>query len=170
MFKIKGWNPEAMVGPNAGTPAAKPVILGKLIKKASKPILIVGTEGLMEDINGKPLIDLIIEAGNKGIPICCTAHSSQFFIKRNFKPTMIKTSADITNIVSDPESGYDLAAYICVPYYIVTTLFNNLKNYAYKHLKAICLDRYFHPNANFSLPNLKKEEYKQAILDILAEL
>ena len=33
MFKIKGWNPEAMVGPNAGTPAAKPMVLGKLMKR-----------------------------------------------------------------------------------------------------------------------------------------
>ena len=170
MFKIKGWNPEAMTGPNAGIPASKPMVLGKLIKKAKKPILIVGTEGLLEDINGKPLIDLIIEVGKKGIPICCTAHSSKYFFEKDFKPAMIKTSADITNLVGDPESGYDLAAYICIPYYLVTTLFNHLKNYAYKHLKAICLDRYFHPNATFSLPNLKKEEYKQAIQEIFAEL
>ena len=170
MFKIQGWNPEAMVGPNAGTPAAKPMILGKLIKKASKPVLIVGTEGLMEDINGKPLIDLIIEAGKKGIPIIATAHSSKFFAEKGYRPEMILTSADATNIVGDPEMGYDLAAYICLPYYLVTTLFNHTKNYAYKHLKAICLDRYFHPNATFSLPNLKKEEYKAAIVEIFAEL
>ena len=170
MFKIKGWNPEAMVGPNAGTPAAKPAILGKLIKKASKAVLIVGTEGLMEDINGKPLIDFIIEAGGKGIEVFATAHSSKFFAEKGFKPTKILTSADATNIVADPDMGYDLAAYIAMPYYLVTTLFNHTKNYAYKHLKAICLDRYFHPNANFSLPNLKKEEYKAAIAEIFAEL
>ena len=170
MFKIQGWNPEAMVGPNAGMPAAKPAVLGKLIKKANKAILIVGTEGLFEDIDGTPLIDLIIEVGKKGFEICTTAHASKFFVEKGYMPNKILTSANITNLVGDPDIGYDLAAYICQPYYLVTTLFNHLKNYAYKHLKAICLDRYFHPNAKFSLPNLKKEDYKVAIKEIFAEL
>jgi len=50
------------------------------------------------------------------------------------------------------------------------TLLNCLKNYAYKHLKTIALDRFYYPTATYSLPNLKKEEYKTAIKEIINEI
>ncbi|MHA1380599.1 MAG: CO dehydrogenase/acetyl-CoA synthase complex subunit epsilon [Candidatus Helarchaeota archaeon] len=178
MYKIKPWQPAAVCGPTAGTPIAKPIALGKMIAKAKRPIIVVGVEGLLNDVSdGKKIIDLIIEAGKKGIPIVATAHSSKYLLERSFKPNWVTDSNNITNRLSDPDwkgidgkGNYDIAAYICINYMLQVTLLNCLKNYAYKHLKTISLDRFFFPNATYSLANLKKEEYKTAILEIFNEI
>ncbi|MHA1298967.1 MAG: CO dehydrogenase/acetyl-CoA synthase complex subunit epsilon [Candidatus Helarchaeota archaeon] len=178
MYKVKPWQPNAVCGPSAGTPMSKPIALGKMIAKAKRPIIVVGVEGLLDDVgDGKKIIDLLIEVGKKGIPIVATAHSSKYFVEKGFRPTWITDSNNITNRLSDPEwkgidgkGNYDIAAYICINYMLQVTLLNCLKNYAYKHLKTIALDRFYYPTATYSLPNLKKEEYKTAIKEIINEI
>ena len=70
----------------------------------------------------------------------------------------------------DGKGNYDIAAYICVNYMLQVTLLNCLKNYAYKHMKTISLDRFFFPTATYSLPNLKKDEYYKTIKEIFNEI
>lgn len=178
MYKVKPWQPASITGPTSGTPIEKTVALGKMIKKAKRPIFIVGVEGLLNDVgDGQQMIDLLIQVGNAGIPIVATAHSSKFFLERGFKPTLITTSNDITNRLMDPDwkgidgnGQYDFAIYICIIYTLQVTLLNGIKNYAYNYLKTISLDRYFIPTATYSLPNLKKEDYKTAIKEIINEI
>ncbi|NVM03766.1 MAG: CO dehydrogenase/acetyl-CoA synthase complex subunit epsilon [Candidatus Helarchaeota archaeon] len=177
MYKVKPWQPNAVVGPTAGTPMAKPIALGKMIAKAKRPIFVVGVEGLLNDVGGKQIIDLIIEVGKKGIPIVATAHSSKYFLERGFKPSWITNSNNITNRLADPDwegidgkGNYDFAVYCCIIYNLQVTLLNCLKNYAFKHLKTISLDRFYFPTATYSLANLKKDKYKTAINEIINEI
>ncbi|MHC1592421.1 MAG: CO dehydrogenase/acetyl-CoA synthase complex subunit epsilon [Candidatus Helarchaeales archaeon] len=177
MYKVRPWQPIATVGPTAGTPMEKPIVLAKMLGKAKRPILVVGVEFLKMDMgDGKQLIDYIIEMGKK-IPIVATANSPKLFLEKGFTPHLIMSSADIVQRLSDSEwkgidgnGQYDFAAFISFPYVLITTLLNHLKHYARGHLKTIFLGRGFQPNASYSLVNLSKKDYIAAIKEIVAEV
>lgn len=177
MYKVKPWQPNATVGPEAGTPMEKPIVMAKMLSKAKRPIIVVGVHFLQFDMgDGKQLIDFIIDLGKK-IPVVATANSNKFFQEKGFKPALIMNSSDIFQRLSDVDwkgidgkGQYDFAAFIAFPYVLITTLLNHLKHYAYQHLKTISLDRGFQPNATYSLVNLSKDEYRAAIKEIVAEM
>ena len=61
MYKVKPWQPIATVGPAAGTPMEKPIVMAKMLAKAKKPVLVVGVEFLGMDMgDGKKLIDYLL--------------------------------------------------------------------------------------------------------------
>ncbi|MHA1146436.1 MAG: CO dehydrogenase/acetyl-CoA synthase complex subunit epsilon, partial [Candidatus Helarchaeota archaeon] len=165
MYKVKPWQPIATVGPAAGTPMEKPIVLAKMLNKAKRPILVVGVEFLQMDMkDGKKLIDYVIEMGKK-IPVVATANSVKMFIEKGFTPALIMNSADIVQRLGDAswkgidgQGQYDFAAFIAFPYVLITTLLNHLKHFARGFLKTISLDRGFQPNATYSLVNLSKDD------------
>lgn len=177
MYKVKPWQPIATVGPSAGTPIEKPIILVKMLMKAKRPLLVVGSQFLdfkMDD--SETLLDFIIDLGDK-IPIVATADSTRKFIEKGFKPALIMNSADIVQRLGDEDwkgidgqGQHDFAAFISFPYVLITTLLNHLKHFAYKYLKTVSLDRGFQPNATYSLVNMKKDEYRAAIKEIVTEI
>ena len=164
--------------PNVRGPLVATVMTPKtvvnIIKSAKRPILIVGSNSLKNNLGEKKSIDYAIEiAKNANIPVVAAAHTMKAFVERDFKPAEITGVADITNHIIDPDwkgldgnGGYDVVFYLGVPYYFATQILNSIKHGA-PSIKAISLDRYYDPNATFSFGNLTADEWKIALDEIL---
>ncbi|MFX1519343.1 MAG: CO dehydrogenase/acetyl-CoA synthase complex subunit epsilon [Promethearchaeota archaeon] len=150
-----------------------PKTVVNLIKRAKRPMLIVGSNAL-KSIGDKAPIDYAIELAKKtGVSVVAAAHTVKGFIERDFEPSGIMGVADITNRIIDPDwkgldgnGGYDVVFYLGGPYYFQTQILSSIKHGA-PSIKAVSLDRFYDPNATFSFGNLTVDEWKTALDEIL---
>ncbi len=170
----KPWQWGNVPGHEMATPI-KGEVVAKLIKAAKRPLLIVGGKALEEKWSDKLLIDFVAELAQAGIPVVATAHAYKALKERGVEPAAIMTVADVTNRLQDPnwsidgKGSHDLVMYVGISYQLQSQMFSTLKNFA-THLRTLSLDRYFHPNATFSMPNLRQEEWEQVLNNVIKVL
>ena len=156
----ESWQTGEIPGPKKASLIVKPDIADALIRRAKHPILIVGHGILEYEVEGKMLIDCLIELARKGnIPVVVTASTNKEFLARNFLPAAIMPAVDIANRLTDPswkgidgKESYDLAIFVGLPYSMEWTLLSGLKNFA-PGVKTMTLDCVYQPNASWSFPN-----------------
>ncbi len=171
------WQKAEIAGPTKALIITKPEVVVALIKRAKRPILIVGHEAPEIEIGDKKLLDYAIAISQTGnIPLVATAHIVGNFIKKGFQPVATLSAVDISNRLTDPEwkgvdgnGQYDLAIYMGMTYYFENILFSSLKHYS-QNLKTISLDRYYHPHASWSFPNLPEKDWVQSLEVIISKL
>jgi len=160
-------------GPHTATIMTSRTVVN-ILKHAKRPLLIVGSNALKNNLGEKKAIDYAIEIAKKaGIPVVATAHTMKGFLERDFKPAGMMGVADITNRIIDPDwkgldgkGSYDVVLYLGVPYYFQTQILSSIKHGA-PSIKAISLDRFYDPNATFSFGNLTIEEWAAALDEII---
>ncbi len=163
----KAWNLADVAGPKQAR-VTKPEILAALVKKAKRPILIVGAEILQNGV-----IDRVIEIGKKGIPVAATAHTVKTFLEKGYTPVSGDLGLhEVTNLLKDPEwkgfdgqGNYDMVIFLGITYYFASRMLSTLKHFA-PHLRAYSIDRYYHVNAVMSLDNIFEEQKFIEALDI----
>src|SRR3990170_6092333 len=166
MATAEPWQKAEIAGPTKALVITKPEVVVAMIKKAKRPILIVGHEAT--DPEEKQMLDIAIRLAKTGkIPLVATAHIVGEFLKKGFQPAAFMPVVDIANRLTDPEwkgldgnGQYDLAMFMGVTYYMEWLIFSALKHYG-NGLKTISLDRYYHPHASWSFPNLAVETWSQ---------
>ena len=171
------WQKAEIAGPKKALLITKPVVVATMIKKAKRPILVVGHSVVDKVTNEKAVIDLVIQLAQKGkIPVVATAHIVGEFLKRDYKPASWMPSVDIANRLVDGEwlgldgkGQYDLALFIGLPYYMTWILLNSLKHFA-PSTKTVSLDKTYQPNASWSFSNLAVEDWVQNLEEIIAKL
>ena len=172
---MKPWQPTAVPGPIVGMPVEKPAVIGKMIKNAKRPLLIVGGYEYDVDVgNGQKYVDLIVKIAKKGIPVVATSNISKILLEKGVKPVAITGVSDVINRICDEtwkgydgKGNYNVIIIGAMVYYLQSQAFSALKNYAYKWAKSTSLDRYYQPNASFALMNLKVDEWVSAINEIV---
>lgn len=180
MRTTESWQVAEIPGPKRAFIISKPKIVSSMINRSEKPLLVVGHESL-EKVLEKMLIDYTISLAEAGeIPIVATAHIIGEFKERGYNNVASMSLMEIGERLRDPnwmgltgEGQYDLILIIGFPYYTSWLVLSGLKHFAQrgnKYLTSISLDRYYQPNASWSLPNLSKEEWKETILSIISEL
>ncbi|MHA1264702.1 MAG: CO dehydrogenase/acetyl-CoA synthase complex subunit epsilon [Candidatus Helarchaeota archaeon] len=173
-MSTKPWQNWA-INPKMGTALKEPKQLAKILKKANRPLIVVGAlANQIEVFDGKTLLDLLIELGQK-IPIVATSNISKAFLEKGFKPTAIMTAVNITNRLSDPEwkgldgkGPYDVIVYTGMTIYLELQMLSRLKHYT--NLKTISLERFFIPNASIGLANLKVDKWKEGMKAFMEEM
>ena len=162
------WQCAEVAATKKANPITKPEVAVAMIKKATRPILVVGsnaTERYMED---RPLIEYLIDfARASRIPVVATAHMVGEFLKRGYEPAGFMSAMDIGNRLVDPEwhgidgKGHpDLALFVGIPYYMEALILSGLKNFA-PNLKTVTLDNMYHPHASWSFPNGTLEDWAE---------
>jgi len=175
IYKVQPWDKTHINGPVSGTVVDKPAVLGKLIKKAKRPLLIVGGYEYDTDVgNGKKYIDLLVELAKKGIPVVATTQVAKIFIENGVKPVAIMSVSNTVQRICDEnwkgfdgKGHYDWIIIAAMRYYLQSQAHSAMKHFAYKWSKSVSLDRYYQPNASFSLANFKVDEWKNAINEIV---
>ena len=160
------WQCAEIAATKKANPIQKPEIAVAMIKKASRPILIVGSNVTERCVEGKPAIDFIIDlAKASNLPIVATAHIIGEFLKRGYEPAEFMSAMDIGNRLVDPKwqgidgKGHpDLALFVGMPYYMESLILSGLKHFA-PDLKTMTLDNLYHPHANWSFPNAPLEDW-----------
>jgi len=175
--KAEPWQTAEIAGPQKANVIMKPEVAAALIKRAKRPIIIVGYLSTKTDKDTGKMIDYTIRLNKAtGIPVVATAHTIKEFVKQGFDQATQMNAMDIGNRLKDPtwngldgKGPYDVALFMGWPYYMEFVILSGLKHFS-KNLKTISLDRYYNPHASWSFPNLKVEEWTQSFETIINKL
>lgn len=168
MRPAEPWQTAEIPGPKKALVISKPEIVAAMVKRAKRPIMVVGHEAAETSLGEEMLIDYLIRlAKTAGVPVVATAHVVKAFLERGFQPSAWMPAVDIVNRLGDPdwegldgEGPYDLALFTGIQYYMQWVLLSGLKHFSPK-LKTITLDRFYQPHASWSFPNISLEEWKK---------
>lgn len=177
MATAEPWQKAEIPGPSKALVITKPEVVVAMVKKSKRPLLIVGHEAAETEIGEKKLLDYSIRISQEGkIPLVATAHIVGEFVKKGFQPAASMPAVDIANRLVDPEwkgldgnGQYDLTMFMGITYYMEWVIFSGLKHFG-QNLKTISLDRYYHPNASWSFPNLPVQDWAQNLEVIVTKL
>ena len=160
------WQCAEIASTKKANPIQKPEIAVAMIKKAQRPLLIVGSNVTERWMEGKQAIEYIIEfAKASKVPVVATAHMVGEFIKRGYTPASFMNAMAISQRVGDPTwmgldgKGHpDLVIYVGMPYYMEALILAGLKHFA-PDLKTMTLDNMYHVHASWSFPNASLEDW-----------
>jgi acetyl-CoA decarbonylase/synthase complex subunit epsilon len=157
-------------GPEMGGVVA-PEVIGHFISNATRPLLVVGSEILRDDF----FIKIAIEIGKMGIPIAATGHGISGFIEKGYTDNVTYYNLhELTNCLRDQnwtgldgKGNYDFVIFFGILYYYASQMLSCIKNFAIDPLiRAVSIDRYYHPNARMSFTNItprQEEVYKDML-------
>jgi acetyl-CoA decarbonylase/synthase complex subunit epsilon len=161
-----------------GTKSARliedPVEYANLIKKAKRPLLVVGPLLLESTDGGKVLMEYALDMAKvAGIPICATAHTRGKIVELGVQPDSVYDTVEIVNALKDPdwqgakkEGNHDLVMFFGIRSDLGNQGLSTLKHFA-PHLKTMTLCKHYFPHASYSLPNFKKDAKWQEFLESL---
>ncbi len=175
--KAEPWQTAEIAGPKKALLILKPEVVVAMVKRAKRPILVVGHQAAEDYSENVKMIDYAIcMSKTAGIPVVATAHMITEFLKRGFQKATWMSAMDIGNRLQDPEwkgldgkGPYDLALFLGLPYYMEFVILSSLKHFS-TNLKTISLDRFYNPHATWSFPNLSVEDWNQSFEIILSKL
>ena len=144
------------------------------ILNAKRPLLIIGPRIINEKLDGKPVMEYAVEISRTlKIPIVATAHTPKKLREMGIEPDSTLDIIEVINHLKDPvwkgvkgEGNHDLVIFLGIRSDLGTQGLSTLKHFA-PHLKTMTLCKYYFPNANFSLPNFRKDEKWKEYLDTL---
>lgn len=177
MATAEPWQTAEVAGPRKANVITKPEVAAAMIKKAKRPILVVGHKAAEIKLKDKKLIDYMIELAQKAnIQVVATAHIVGEFLKRGHKPAGWMPAVDIGNRLADPDwkgldgkGSYDLALFVGLPYYMEWTILSGLKNFA-PNLKTLTLDNSYQPNASWSFSNTDAKSWAESLKIIIENI
>jgi acetyl-CoA decarbonylase/synthase complex subunit epsilon len=152
-------------GPKKAMPVL-PDAASRIIKKAKKPVLVIGSK--INDVDG--VLDRVIALKKAGVGIVATGHSIRFLLEKG-SDASVAGVVEVTNMLTDPDwqgidgkGQPDLVMVMGVHLDLTNQTFSTLKNFT--DIESMCIDRYFMPNATYSFPNITEDIH----LDYLDEL
>jgi acetyl-CoA decarbonylase/synthase complex subunit epsilon len=160
------WQCAEVAATKKANPITKPEVAVALIKRAARPILVVGSNATERWMEGKQLIEYLIDFANVSkVPVVATAHMVGEFLKRGYEPAGFMSAMDIGNRLVDPSwqgldgKGHpDLAIFVGLPYYMEGLILSGLKHFN-PDLKTMTIDNLYHPHASWSYPNAPLEDW-----------
>ncbi len=160
------WQCAEIAATKKANPIQKPEIAVAMIKKATRPLLIAGSNLTERFMEGRPAIEFIIDLANASkVPVVATAHMVGEFVKRGYTPAAFMNAMEISQRLVDPTwqgldgKGHpDLVIYVGMPYYMEALILSGLKHFA-PDLKTMTLDNMYHVHASWSFPNASYEEW-----------
>ena len=172
MAEAKPFDTANIPGPKMAM-IAKPKSVASMIKRAKRPLLIVGP-----DITDE-MFKRVLEFAKKDIQVVATGSTIKKFIEAGVADSVkYAVLHELTSFILDPEwpgldgeGNYDLVLFMGTIYYHGSQMMAAIKNFA-PHTRAIAIDRYYHPNAFQSFPDSwkKEEKYIEMLDEVLSNL
>ncbi len=149
--------------------AVMPVVQGKMLAKAKRPLLIVGSRIHEEDV-----LSRVVAMGRTGIQLAAVGDAYKSLGDKGLDVHYANMHA-LASYLCDPQwpgfdgkGGYDLVAFFGITYYYASQAISALKNFS--KIKVISIDKYYHPNADMSFGNLKNDVFIAALDEVIKEL
>jgi acetyl-CoA decarbonylase/synthase complex subunit epsilon len=143
-----------------------------LIKKAKNPLMVMGPKLVDGTLGDKPLIDYALEiAQAANAPICATANVKAKLVEKEVTPDSEFDTMEILNALKKAdwkgvkgEGNHDLVLFFGIRTDMANQGLSVLKHFA-PHVKTMTLCKYVFPNADYSLPNIRKDEKWKEFLE-----
>jgi len=166
MTKTEPWQTAEMPGPKRAAVITQPEVAVAVIKRAKRPLLIVGQGAAEVELEGRTLIEYLIDlARSARIPVVASGSVAGEFLKRGFKPAGSLPAVDVGNRLTDAgwkgldgEGPYDVALFVGLPYAMESTILSGLKHFA-PWVKTITLDNVYQPHATWSFSNISQKNW-----------
>ena len=149
--------------------AVMPAVPGKMLAKAKRPLLIVGSE-----IHDKDTLAKAVAIGRAGIQIAAVGNAFRSIGDKGLDVHYANMHA-LASYLCDPnwkgldgKGNYDLVVFFGITYYYASQAISALKNFS--NIKVISIDRYYHPNADMSFGNLKDDVFLDALDEVIAQI
>ena len=149
--------------------AVMPAVPGKMLARAKRPLLIVGSE-----VHDKDVLARAVAIGQRGIQIAAVGNSYTSLGDKELDAHYINMHA-LAAYLCDPDwkgldgkGNYDLVVFFGITYYYASQAISALKNFS--NIKVISIDKYYHPNADMSFGNLKNDVFIAALDEVIKEL
>ncbi|MDP3104314.1 MAG: CO dehydrogenase/acetyl-CoA synthase complex subunit epsilon [Candidatus Methanoperedens sp.] len=149
--------------------AVMPAVPGKMLARAKRPLLIVGSE-----VHDKDVLARAVAIGQRGIQIAAVGNSYTSLGDKGLDVHYINMHA-LASYLCDPDwkgldgkGNYDLVVFFGITYYYASQAISALKNFS--NIKVISIDKYYHPNADMSFGNLKDDIFIAALDEVIKEL
>ena len=161
-----------------GTSVFDPKVMANILKADKKKVFVIGAESLNWELDGKKVADYYIEIAKKlDCHVISTGHTYKYL--KDHIPENKLWDMSLINITGrlvdenwkglDGNGQYGMAIFGGHLVYYVSQTLSRLKNFQ-NHLRTIELDKYSHPNARFSLPNLSDGDWKEFLEKIIENL
>jgi acetyl-CoA decarbonylase/synthase complex subunit epsilon len=155
-------------GPKMARPTM-PAVSGKMLAKAKRPLLIVGSQIHEDDV-----VSRVVAMGQTGLQIAAVGNAYKSLGDKGLDVHYANMHA-LASYLCDPEwpgldgkGGYDLVVFFGITYYYASQAISALKNFS--KIRVISIDKYYHPNADMSFGNLKKDVFIAALDEVIKEL
>jgi acetyl-CoA decarbonylase/synthase complex subunit epsilon len=176
-LKAEPWQTAEIAGPKKAFLILKPDVVVAIVKRAKRPLLVVGHMAGEAGSEYDNLIKYAIQMNRvAGVPVVATANTVKAFLQAGFQPTAHMSAMDIGNRLQDASwmgldglGPYDLALFTGLPYYMEFVILSALKHFS-PNLTTMSLSRYYTPHATWSFPNLKIADWRESFEIILNKL
>lgn len=177
MPAVEPWQTAEVCGPKKASVITKPEVADAMIRRAKNPVMIIGHLAAEIDLDGKKMLDYLLELARKaGLPVIGTAHTAREIRKRGFERVWIMPAVDAGQRLCDPgwkglegKEPHDLAIFAGLPYYMEWTILSGLKHFA-PGLKTITLDNTYQPHASWSFANISAKDWSENLKAIIENL
>lgn len=149
--------------------AVMPSVSGKMLAKAKRPLLIVGSQ-----VRDDEVLSRAIAMGKQGLQIAAVGNAYAALGNKGLDVHYANLHA-LASYLCDPNwkgfdgrGNYDLVVFFGITYYYASQAISALKNFS--KIRIISMDKYYHPNADMSFGNLKKDVFIAALDEVIAEL
>ncbi|MEM2866208.1 MAG: CO dehydrogenase/acetyl-CoA synthase complex subunit epsilon [Candidatus Hadarchaeales archaeon] len=174
---MEPWQRAEIPGPVKAVLITRPEVVAALIKRAKRPLFVLGT-GSLEGNGEKSPLDYAVRIARAGkVPVVATAHTATELRKKGLQPAARMAMVEICSRLTDPKwslhgdgQPHDLVLMLGLgPYYMEWLMGSGLKSFA-PHLRTISLNRVYQPHCSWSFPNLSVEEWYKNLEKIAEEL
>ena len=149
--------------------AVLPAVAGKMLARAKRPLLIVGSQ-----VHDEEVLARAVAIGNCGIQMAAVGNACTSLGDKGLDVHYANMHA-LASYLCDPnwrgfdgKGGYDLVVFFGLTYYYASQAVSALKNFS--SIKVISIDKYYHPNADMSFGNLKNDVFIAALDEVIKEL
>jgi acetyl-CoA decarbonylase/synthase complex subunit epsilon len=177
LSNVTAWETAEIRGPKVASMLA-PENCGRMLKISKRLLIVVGGEAIemkKDDGVDVPKVVSRIAKSRKGVVVTSPGVFNAF----NNNPELKVINMGLEDVVSrlqdkswkgfDGQGAYDMIVFIGGIYYFQSMMLSTLKHFAPK-LRTISIDRFYHPNAGFSLANLTSEKWKEGLEALLKPL
>jgi acetyl-CoA decarbonylase/synthase complex subunit epsilon len=166
-----------IAGPKKAFVIQRPEVASAMIRKAKRPLLVVGSEAPKIKTDDGDFIDSVVRMKKAcGLTVAATGHMVGEFSKRGVAGIHSMPLMNLGDRLRDPEwrgldgeGGYDLVIFVGIPYYMEWLVLSGLKNFAV-NLITISLDASYQPNAGWSLGTMPPKRWREVLDKLLTVL
>lgn len=174
MAEQDSWIRAEMGGTKRSSVISKPEVLVALLKKAKRPLILIGHETIDTDTRTDTLIRLLsIFQHHPNVSVLSTAHIAGKLISKGITPTATLGSMEILDRLRDPtwngldgKGQYDLIFMAGFSYSLGWLILSGLRQGAIS-AKVVSLDPKYHPHATWSYGNMKDDIWKKEIEQLI---
>ena len=151
-------------------------VAASLIKKAKRPLLVVGSESTKLKTEDGDLVDYAIRALKyKKLAVVATAHLRGEFHRRGEKRVNSMSLFVLGKYLTeegwmgfDGKGPYDTVIFAGLPYYMEWLVESGLKNFS--SINTISFEKSYQPNASWSLGWMSESEWRKTLDTIVSKL